>query len=56
MTKDEKKELGRLLDKHRVSAVWHSELLGCKGGMYKIWCLDDNDEAKETRIYGKDLE
>ena len=56
MTKDEKKELGLMLDKYGVKSLFYGERIG-QHGVYLILYYDDsNDEIKETKIYGKDLE
>lgn len=55
MTKGERIELGRLLDKHRVKAVWYGER-GAPGGLYKVWVMGDDRRIKEIKIYGRELE
>ena len=54
MTKDEKMELGRLLDKHKIKSIFYHEHK--KYGVYEIIRRDDNDnDLIENEILGSDL-
>ena len=55
MTKEEKIELGKLLDKYRIKAVFYGEQI-IEQGVYQVLRYNDNDELVEEKIYGKDLD
>ncbi len=61
MTTKDKKELGLLLDKHRVKSVFYCEEKEeeAKHGVYYVSCFEEGvfkEELVETKICGRDLE
>jgi len=53
MTKEEKIELGKLLDNHMIKSIFYHERK--KGGVYEIIRKDIKDDLIEDEIFGDDL-
>lgn len=58
MTRKEKVELGKLLDKHRIKSIYYTEILSGNTlrGTYFLIYPNANEELIEDTIYGIDLE
>ena len=55
MTNEEKKELGMVLERNNVKAIFYEEITK-KGGAYHILYTDEKGNIQETAIFGKHLE